>query len=106
VALNDPHIQSGIQTSVESNALPIIGIDQDFDGDSRSATHPDIGADEGFFGETGWTCAPELLDLGYVCVGGVAGLASLTLSNVGNGTVSFSASGFVITGPDASSFAL
>jgi len=106
VAWNDPHIQSGIQTNVESNALPIIGIELDFDGDTRSATHPDIGADEGFFGETGWTCAPEQLDLGYVCLGGEPGQASLTLSNLGGGTLSFNSSGFVISGIDAASFAM
>jgi len=106
VDLNDPHLQSGTQTNVESNAQPITGIEVDFDGETRSATHPDIGADEGVFGEAGWTCAPEQLNLGYVCVGSEAGQASLAITNVGNGTVSFGASGFVVSGPDASSFSM
>jgi hypothetical protein len=49
---SDLHIDGNIPNHLESRASPILGIDTDFDGESRQATHPDIGADE-FFGIVG-----------------------------------------------------
>ena len=43
------HISPTVATQVESAGAPISGITTDFDGDPRSATTPDIGADEGTF---------------------------------------------------------
>jgi hypothetical protein len=40
------HIDSTIATYLESRGTPIAGIDKDFDGQTRHATTPDIGADE------------------------------------------------------------
>jgi hypothetical protein len=43
------HIDPAIPTQVESSAIPISGISTDYDGDTRHASMPDIGADEGNF---------------------------------------------------------
>ena len=43
------HINPTIPSLVEGNGTFILGIDRDFDGDIRSLTTPDIGADEGAF---------------------------------------------------------
>ena len=40
------HIDIAIPTGIESGSLPIIGLTTDFDGDTRNASTPDIGADE------------------------------------------------------------
>ena len=40
------HINAAIATYLEKGAIPIAGIDTDFDGQPRNATQPDIGADE------------------------------------------------------------
>ena len=40
------HIDETIPTLLEARGIPIAGIDYDFDGDLRSVTNPDIGADE------------------------------------------------------------
>ncbi|MBK7144142.1 MAG: hypothetical protein IPH76_02630 [Xanthomonadales bacterium] len=40
------HINTTLPTQLESGGLPVAGITDDYDGDSRSATTPDIGADE------------------------------------------------------------
>lgn len=45
----DIHITTGAATLAESNALPITGWSDDFDGQSRHPSTPDIGADEGSF---------------------------------------------------------
>lgn len=45
----DLHILTGIPTFVESYGTAITGITTDYDGNSRNATTPDIGADEGSF---------------------------------------------------------
>ncbi|HKR06693.1 MAG TPA: GEVED domain-containing protein, partial [Bacteroidia bacterium] len=43
------HIDPTIATQVESAAAPIAGITDDFDGNTRNGSNPDIGADEGNF---------------------------------------------------------
>ena len=43
------HIDPTIATQIESGAVPIAGITDDYDGEMRNATTPDIGADEGTF---------------------------------------------------------
>jgi hypothetical protein len=40
------HINTTIPTGIESGAVPIAGITDDFDGDIRNTTSPDMGADE------------------------------------------------------------
>jgi hypothetical protein len=47
----DLHINPTSQTYVESNALVIATVTNDFDGTPRNASTPDIGADEGNFTE-------------------------------------------------------
>ncbi|MBI5470744.1 MAG: T9SS type A sorting domain-containing protein [Ignavibacteriae bacterium] len=42
----DLHIDSTIASPINAGATPIAGITSDFDGQTRSATTPDIGADE------------------------------------------------------------
>ena len=49
VSNTDLHINPSIATLVESGGTPIAGITIDIDGDTRNATTPDIGADEGNF---------------------------------------------------------
>ena len=43
------HINPAVATQAESGGMPISGITTDYDGDTRNATTPDIGADEGTF---------------------------------------------------------
>jgi len=43
------HIDPAVPTQVESGGAAIAGITTDFDGDTRNASTPDIGADEGTF---------------------------------------------------------
>lgn len=45
----DLHISSTIATPLESKGSPIAWVTSDIDGDTRHATTPDIGADEGAF---------------------------------------------------------
>ena len=40
------HINPAVPTQIESGGMPIAGITDDYDGDVRSLTTPDIGADE------------------------------------------------------------
>ena len=40
------HISAATPTQLESGGLPVLGITDDYDGNARSATTPDIGADE------------------------------------------------------------
>jgi hypothetical protein len=43
------HIDPSIATQVESGGSPVAGITDDFDGNTRNVSTPDIGADEGAF---------------------------------------------------------
>ena len=43
------HVSTTVATQVEGGGSPIAGITTDFDGDTRSTTAPDLGADEGTF---------------------------------------------------------
>jgi hypothetical protein len=43
------HIDPTIPTQIESGGQPIAGVTDDYDGDARNASTPDIGADEGAF---------------------------------------------------------
>ena len=45
----DLHINTSLTSFLESAGTPIAGITVDYDGDTRNATTPDIGADEGTF---------------------------------------------------------
>ena len=49
MSLTDLHISTTMTTPVESAGVPIAGITVDIDMDTRNATTPDIGADEGTF---------------------------------------------------------
>ncbi|WP_300492149.1 hypothetical protein, partial [Flavobacterium sp.] len=40
------HINTTVATQIENGGTPVVGITDDFDGDVRSTTTPDIGADE------------------------------------------------------------
>ena len=53
VAPYDLHIQTGVPTWVEGNALPIAWLDFDIDNEPRNPVIPDIGADEGNFASLG-----------------------------------------------------
>ena len=46
IAPDNLHINNLIATNIESHGTPISEIDTDFDGDTRNASTPDIGADE------------------------------------------------------------
>ncbi|MFO7527006.1 MAG: T9SS type A sorting domain-containing protein [Ignavibacteriaceae bacterium] len=46
ISSTDLHIDPNFTTYLESRGTPIAGIDTDFDGQTRHATNPDIGADE------------------------------------------------------------
>ncbi|MFO7659845.1 MAG: hypothetical protein R6V77_02930, partial [Candidatus Cloacimonadaceae bacterium] len=48
-SLPDLHIRTYMPTVVEGNGIPIAWVTEDFDGNPRHATNPDIGADEGNF---------------------------------------------------------
>jgi len=50
VSATDLHLQAGQNTSLDNAGTPVAGITVDFDGETRSTTTPDIGADE--FGTT------------------------------------------------------
>jgi hypothetical protein len=49
VSETDLHIRTDIKTYVENAGVPVAGVTTDFDGATRNATTPDIGADEGNF---------------------------------------------------------
>ena len=49
VSSADPHIQTGVSTLIESGGIPFGNISTDIDGNTRHASFPDVGADEGNF---------------------------------------------------------
>jgi hypothetical protein len=49
VSATDLHLSTSTATTLESGGTPISGVTDDFDGDTRNASLPDIGADEGAF---------------------------------------------------------
>ncbi len=51
------HISTSTGTAVESAGVPISTVSDDYDNDARSASKPDIGADEGSFTPLGSTLA-------------------------------------------------
>lgn len=53
----DLHVNSAVPSPAESGAMPIAGITDDFDGNTRNVSNPDIGADE----FSGTTPAPVML---------------------------------------------
>ncbi len=55
------HITPGAPTLAESNATPITEVTADFDGDTRNASTPDIGADEGSFAIPALRPAPAIV---------------------------------------------
>lgn len=69
-------IDTAIPTQIESGAAIVAGITNDFEGDTRNATTPDIGADE-FAGVGIDMSAPSIV---YTPLGGTASLANRTLS--------------------------
>ena len=77
----DLHVSTNVATQVESGGIPIsspINISNDFDNDSRSATNPDIGADE-FNGIAADFTAPSI---NYTALGNTATTANPMLSGV------------------------
>lgn len=75
------HINTSTPTQLESGGVPVttpVAINTDFDGDSRNATTPDVGADE--FAGTGLDLTPPNISYTLLSNGIVA--ASRTFSNV------------------------
>ncbi|MFC6223712.1 beta strand repeat-containing protein [Hymenobacter artigasi] len=70
------HINPSVATQVESGGVAISGITTDFDGDTRNATTPDIGADEGSFTPNDQT-PPTIA---YTALGNTGSTASRTLT--------------------------
>ena len=83
-------VNTGIATQTESGGTPVAGITDDFDGDTRNATTPDVGADE-FAGIGADLTAPlisyTLLGNGSVASSSVSLTATITdPSGVAGGT--------------------
>jgi hypothetical protein len=85
------HVSTSTPTQVESAGTPISTITTDFDGDARSATTPDIGADEGTF--QGQDLTPPAI--GYTALGNTSSTTSRTL------TATITDAGGVATGTNA-----
>ena len=56
------HINTSIPTQIESGAQTIASITDDFDGDTRNATTPDVGADEYTATTTTFPLSVNILD--------------------------------------------
>lgn len=83
------HINTTIATQIESGGAPISAFTDDYDGDTRNASTPDIGADE--FAGVAADITPPVISytaLGNACSGGSRTLtATITdASGVGSGT--------------------
>ncbi len=104
------HINTAIATQIEGGGAPISGFTTDYDGDTRNATAPDMGADE----FTGTPATPSINSVSITPAGSqcttssrtitanvtnVAALASVTLNYAFNGTAQ---SPVTMTGGDPS----
>ena len=81
------HLNPAVPTQAESKAQPISSITVDFDNDTRNATTPDIGADEGSFTTAG--AAVDLAAAGLVSpstTGCYGAAESVVVSIRNNGT--------------------
>ncbi|MBL8000498.1 MAG: T9SS type A sorting domain-containing protein [Flavobacteriales bacterium] len=70
------HIDPATPTQLESGGIPVAGITTDFDNNTRSATTPDIGADE-FAGIAADLSGPTIT---YTALGNTCALGNRTLS--------------------------
>lgn len=75
-AANFLHINTAIPTQIESGGIPIAGVTDDYDGDTRNPTTPDIGADE-FAGTLADLSAPTIT---YTPLVNTCTLAGVTLT--------------------------
>ena len=84
VSNTDLHLNVNANGFLDNKGTPIAGITDDIDGNARSATTPDVGADE-------FTA--------IVCNGAVAGTASITPTSAicNSGTVNLNLAGFTTT---------
>jgi|GEM_PF-2691768 len=78
VSATNLHLVNGTQTPLESGGLTIAGVTDDYDGDLRNATTPDIGADE-FNGIAADFNPPAIT---YTLIGNSTGTTSLQFTNV------------------------
>ncbi|MEJ7847140.1 MAG: carboxypeptidase regulatory-like domain-containing protein [Pyrinomonadaceae bacterium] len=97
------HINPALPSPVSNNGTPIAGVTVDIDGDTRNATTPDIGADEGTF-----TALPPN-DIGAVSINvpvpnstvqtGTSVTPQATFVNAGTATQTNVSVRFTISGP-------
>ena len=87
VSPTDLHIQA---SSPASNAgVPIAGVTVDFDGETRSPTTPEIGADE--LGGGNLTITPTSINFGDQSVGSTSAAQTVTLANIGSASLQVTA---------------
>ncbi|GAA3984214.1 hypothetical protein GCM10022407_31600 [Hymenobacter antarcticus] len=77
-------IDPTVATQVESRGRPVAGIADDFDGDTRNAVLPDLGADEGTFTRTAAPLPVELTAFEATRQGSTAALTWATASEQNN----------------------
>lgn len=77
------HINTAVGTQIESGAVNISGITDDYDGDARNVTTPDIGADE-FNGILADLSAPSIAytPLSFTCSGGDRVLNNVNITDL------------------------
>jgi trimeric autotransporter adhesin len=81
-APTDLHLVNGSNGGLENLGTPIAGITDDIDGDTRSTTTPDMGADE--FGGTGIDITPPAINyttLSFACATGDRTLSGVTIAD-------------------------
>lgn len=86
VSATDLHIQPG--SSASNAGVAVAGVNVDFDGQARSPTTPEIGADELPFGELGVN--PSSVSFGSQELGSTSASQTVTLSNTGSGPLTVS----------------